>query len=402
MSAPAKAPWPPGALLALAVMSVTMIITWGTLYYGVTLIGPRVMAETGWSKALIYGAFSCAILASGLIAPRMGALIDRHGGRLVLTIGPMVGGLGFLILAYAQSPLIFYAGWIVIGFGMAGSLYDPAFAALARLAGGRARTAITLLTLGGGLASTVFWPLGLWLLERMDWRALCLIYAALNGLLCPLLHALGVGNQKAPIASGDDGAKAEAGSLPAHLRKVGLVLMALIFMAHNLISNGMSVHLTTLMGAIGLTEAEAVWIGTIFGPAQSGGRLVELMLGGAYPVMRLGYASIASMPIALSVLLLGPAAAVLFAVLYGISNGLATIARGVMALNLFGREGYGRTLGVIAAPVVLTKASAPLLFAWLIDIGGPSLALIVMFGCGIAATAALIALGAFAKKAGAG
>jgi hypothetical protein len=402
MSAPAKAPWPPGALLALAVMSVTMIITWGTLYYGVTLIGPRVMAETGWSKALIYGAFSCAILASGLIAPRMGALIDRHGGRLVLTIGPMVGGLGFLILAYAQNPLIFYAGWIVIGFGMAGSLYDPAFAALARLAGGRARTAITLLTLGGGLASTVFWPLGLWLLERMDWRALCLIYAALNGLLCPLLHALGVGNQKAPIASGDDGAKAEAGSLPAHLRKVGLVLMALIFMAHNLISNGMSVHLTTLMGAIGLTEAEAVWIGTIFGPAQSGGRLVELMLGGAYPVMRLGYASIASMPIALSVLLLGPAAAVLFAVLYGISNGLATIARGVMALNLFGREGYGRTLGVIAAPVVLTKASAPLLFAWLIDIGGPSLALIVMFGCGIAATAALIVLGAFAKKAGAG
>jgi MFS family permease len=342
------------------------------------------------------------MLASGIAAPRVGALIDRHGGKLVLTIGPIIGGAGFLLLAYAHNPAVFYAGWIVIGIGMAGSLYDPAFAALARLSGARARTAITLLTLGGGLASTVFWPLGLWLLERMDWRSLCLVYAALNGLLVPLLHGFGVGNQKAPVSAESGGAAAETGSLPARLRKTGLALMVLIFMAHNLISNGMSVHLTTLMGAIGLTEAQAVWVGTIFGPAQSGGRLVELMLGGAYPVMRLGYVSIASMPVALSVLLLGPSAAILFAVLYGISNGLATIARGVMALGLFGREGYGRTLGVIAAPILATKAVSPLLFAWLIDVGGPSLALIVMFVCGLVATVAVFALGAFARKAGAG
>lgn len=403
MSAATEKPgWPPGAVMALATLSVTMIITWGTLFYGITLIGPRIMAETGWNKTLVYGGFSCAMLASGLAAPRVGTLIDRHGGRLLLTIGPIIGGAGFLMLAYAQNLAVFYSAWIMIGFGMAGSLYDPAFATLARLSGPRARTAITLLTLGGGLASTVFWPLGLWLLERMDWRGLCLIYAALNGLVVPLLHHFGVGNQKAPLAADGAPARVETGSLPAHLRKTGLALMVLIFMAHNLISNGMSVHLTTLMGAIGLTEAEAVWIGTIFGPAQSGGRLVELMLGGAYPVMWLGYVSIASMPVALSVLLLGPSAAVLFAVLYGVSNGLATIARGVMALGLFGREGYGRTLGVIAAPILATKAVAPLLFAWLIDTGGPSLALMVMFGCGLAATAAVFALGVFARKAGAG
>ncbi len=85
---------------------------------------------------------------------------------------------------------------------MAGALYDPAFATLARLSGSRARSAITILTLAGGLASTVFWPLGLWLLQHMDWRGLCFVYAVLNGLLCAALHAAGIGDGRAPPSTG--------------------------------------------------------------------------------------------------------------------------------------------------------------------------------------------------------
>lgn len=400
-----KPPWPPGAVATLWTLSVTQIIAWGTLYYGITLIGPRIMAETGWSKTLIYGAFSLALLASGLVAPRVGALIDKHGGRLIMTAGSVVGGLGYAMMAVAQTPVVFYAAYIVIGLGMAGSLYDPAFASLARICGSRARTAITILTLGGGLASTVFWPLGLWLLDFTDWRGLALIYAVLNGVLCALLHLLGVSSRRAgaePAAASPQSRPGDAPLIPPALRNRAIALLALIFLAHGLVSNGMSVHLVTIFASLGLSEAEAVSVGALIGPSQSFGRLVELAMGGAYPVMRLGYVAIGSLPLAFAVVIAAGAglAVYLFAFIYGISNGLATIARGVMTLGLLGRENYGRTLGLIAGPSLAAKAAAPIFYAMLIDAFGAGAALWFMLGCGLASLAAVAALSLLLRQVG--
>lgn len=404
---PPKTPWPPGAVRALWVLSVTQIVAWGTLYYGITLIGPRIVAETGWSKTLVYGAFSLAMLTSGLIAPRVGALIDARGGRGVMALGSIVGGLGYALLSVAASPAMVYFAYAVIGLGMAGSLYDPAFASLARLAGGRARTAITILTLGGGLASTVFWPLGLWLLEAMDWRGLCLVYALLNGVVCALLHGAGIASHKAP--PGPPGPKgAQLGDhplIPLGARNRAIALLAVIFMAHGLVSNGMSVHLVTLLGSLGLSEAQAVAVGALIGPSQSLGRLIELGMGGAYPVIWLGYVAIGTLPLAfLLILLAGASLAAVhgFAVIYGLSNGLATIARGVMVLGLLGRDNYGRTLGAIAAPTLAMKAAAPAAFALVIEHFGAKAALAMMLGCGLVSLAGVVALASLARKVAAG
>jgi hypothetical protein len=395
--------WPPAAVGALVLLSITMIIAWGTLFYGITLIGPRIMAETGWSKTLIYGAFSLAMLTSGLVAPRVGAVIDHKGGRGVMALGSVIGGLGYLMLGLSTTPLALYAAYLVIGLGMAGSLYDPAFASLARIAGPRARIAITMLTLAGGLASTVFWPLGLWLLLFMDWRSLCFVYAALNAIVCAALH-FALSPEKAPSAPAGGASGSAHGSAPAALRGKVIALLALVFMLHGLVSNGMSVHITTLLAALGLTEAQAVAVGTLIGPSQSAGRLVELALGGAYPVLRLGYVATGVLPLAFTALLFAGAAVAgvfAFAVLYGISNGLVTIARGVMVLGLLGRENYGRTLGAVAAPTLAAKALSPMAFALLIDGAGAPVALGVMAACGLAAFAAVVALGAMLRRAGA-
>jgi hypothetical protein len=393
--------WPPGALRALAVLSVTQIIAWGTLFYGITLIGPRIVTETGWSKTLLYGAFSLAMLSSGLVAPRVGGWIDARGGRGLMAAGSVVGGLGYVLLAFAYSPAMLYLAYAVIGIGMAGSLYDPAFASLARIAGPKARTAITMLTLGGGLASTVFWPLGLWLLSFMDWRGLCLVYAGLNGIICAALHAIGVSARKAPPAAPGQIAGSLGGTAPQALRGKVIALLALVFMAHGLVSNGLSVHITTLLGALGLSEAQAVTVGTLIGPAQSAGRLIELALGGAYPVMRLGYVATGLLPVSFAALALGGAAAsvVAFAVFYGLSNGLVTIARGVIVLGVLGRENYGRTLGAIAAPTLAAKSLSPMAFAVLIDWMGAGFALAVMAVCGVIAFGGMVALGAMLARA---
>jgi hypothetical protein len=388
---------------AIVVLSITMVIAWGTLFYGVTLIGQRVMAETGWSKTLIYGAFSLALLVSGLAAPRIGAMIDARGGRLVMTMGSLVGGLGYAILGVTDSIFMLYLAYAVIGLGMAGSLYDPAFAALARICGSRARSAITILTLAGGLASTVFWPLGLWLLEFMDWRGLCFVYAALNGVVCAVLHMIGVSSDRAPAAEGGAARTGDLPLIPPALRNRAILILALVFMSVGIVSNAVSVHLVALMGSLGLSETEAVAMGVVFGPAQSAGRLIELMLGGAYPVMRLGYVSVGLMPLAFGLLLAaGGAAGVIyaFAVGYGLANGLTTIARGVMVLGLLGRENYGRTLGAIAAPTLVAKAATPTAFALLIDSFGAQAALWTMFGLSLASLAAVGWLGALVRRSG--
>lgn len=396
------AEWPPGAVRALAVLSVTMIITWGTLFYGITLIGPRIMAETGWSKTLIYGAFSLAMLMSGLIAPRVGGWIDQHGGRGLMVLGAVIGGLGYVLLAIAHSPPMLYLAYAIIGVGMAGSLYDPAFASLARIAGPKARTAITMLTLGGGLASTVFWPLGLWLLSFMDWRALCLVYAVLNGVVCAALHFVGITTERAQTAATGQAVGSATGTAPPARRAKVIALLALVFMAHGLVSNGMSVHITTLLGGLGLSETQAVTVGTLIGPAQSAGRLIELAFGGAYPVMRLGYVATGLLPMSFAALAFGGAAiaVVAFAVLYGLSNGLVTIARGVIALGVLGRENYGRTLGAIAAPTLAAKSLSPMAFAVLIDWMGAGVALGVMAACGLVAFGGMVVLGVMLARAG--
>lgn len=398
------ADWPQGAARALAVLSVTMIITWGTLFYGITLIGPRIMAETGWSKTLIYGAFSLALLASGVIAPRVGGWIDRHGGRGLMALGAVIGGLGYALLAIAQTPQILYLAYAVIGVGMAGTLYDPAFASLARIAGPKARIAITMLTLGGGLASTVFWPLGLWLLSFMDWRGLCLVFAALNGVICAVLHFIGISSEKASAAMPGQMTESANGKAPEAMRGKVIALLALVFIAINVVSSSMSVHLVALMGSLGLTEAQAVSIGMLIGPSQSAGRLIELMLGGAYPVMRLGYVAVGFMPLSFAILLAAGGvlwAVYAFALTYGLSNGLVTIARGVLVLGLLGRENYGRTLGAIAAPTLAAKSMSPLAFAVLIDWMGAGFALGVMAACGMVAFGGMLALGVMLKRAAA-
>jgi Major Facilitator Superfamily len=387
------------ALRALIVLSISQIIAWGTLFYGMTMLGTRIRAETGWSSTLVYGGFAFAMLVSGLAAPKVGAAIDARGGRGVMAAGSLVGASGYAVLAVSYHPLVYVFGWLLIGLGMAASLYDPAFATLARYAGTRSRRAISTLTLAGGLASTVFWPVGLWLLGFLDWRMVALIYAALNGVVCAALHRFGLppDSQRAalnaPVAVPSNDNHDASASAPAHLRNTILICLTLSTMFHGLITNAMSVHLIAALDGMGLTETQAVAAGALIGPSQTLARLVELMLGGRYPVILVGLISTGLMPAAFGMLFAGAfglTAVTVFAVLYGASNGLLTIARGVIPLTLLGREGYGKTLGKIAGPTLAAKSSAPLLFAVCAAAFGTTTTLSIMAGLSVVSFSAML------------
>ena len=87
---------------------------------------------------------------------------------------------GLIGVGLAPSLPFYLLAWALIGIGMGTGLYDAVFAALGRLYGSEARGPITNLTLFGGFASTICWPLSAFMIDHVGWRSACFIYAALH------------------------------------------------------------------------------------------------------------------------------------------------------------------------------------------------------------------------------
>jgi hypothetical protein len=249
---------------------------------------------------------------------------------------------------------------------MGAGLYDAAFAALVRLYGRDSRQAITGITLIAGFASTVGWPLSSLLEAQLGWRGACLGWAALHLLLGLPLNAL------LPRAAAPAGAVAvaPAGAAPATAPVSGSApgpwvapLLALLFAMLGFVSTAMAAHLPGLLQAAGATLAVALLGGSLIGPAQVAARLVEFgLLRRVSPLVSARLATLTHPAGAALLLVLGPAAALPFALLHGAGNGLLTIVRGTLPLAVFGAAGYGARQGWIALPGRLLGALSPWLF----------------------------------------
>lgn len=359
---PAARRWP-----VISALGVVMIFTWGSTYYLMTVLALPIAADTGWSLGSITGALSAGLLVAGLASPCVGRMIARHGGRPVLAAGCALIGAGLAVIAIAPALWVFWAGWLILGLGMAAGLYDPAFASLGRLYGAEARRAITLLTLWGGFASTVCWPLSALMLDLWGWRGVATAYAAIHlfGTLPLVLAAIpresGGGRTAMPTA--------QRAALVGRERVV-FGLMAGMLVVNGLIVVNISTWLFAFLQAQGLSFAAAVALGTLIGPAQVGARVLE-MAGRErhHPIWTLVAAMVAiAVGLLLLALDLGVAGAAL--VLYGGGNGLFSIARGGLPLAVFGSPRYPEVMGRLARPYLLAQAAAPVLGAWLISVAG--------------------------------
>jgi MFS family permease len=350
----------------VAALSVTQIVSWGSLFYAFSVLLGPIERDTGWPRSSIVGAFSLSLLVTGLASVPAGAAIDRFGGRVVMSIGSIIAVVALLLLTQAGSIALFYACWLAIGIAAAMLLYEPAFAVLYRTFA-EPRKAVTALTLTAGFASTIFWPLTHALVARLGWRDTVLALAVMNGLLCLPLHAFALPGRAALAPRRVPGASKAAirdRGWRAFLRMRPFWLLALAFTAYMLPFAVLSVHLIPLLQEKGFSGADAVLLAALVGPMQVAGRIAEFTVGRRFATQRVGMLAIAALPLAIAVLALAPAGAgavVVFVVLYGASNGVVTIVRATLPAELFGREHYGALNGALAAPVILTRAAGPLL-----------------------------------------
>ena len=149
----------PGSRTVVASLAFTQIASWGGIYYAFAVLLPSIAQSLGNKPTLVYGALSWSLLVAGLAATPVGILLDRHGGRPVMMAGSALAAAGLACLSLANNLPWLYLAWTVLGLAMAMTLYDAAFATLNRKFPAQARPLISTLTLFGGLASTLFWPL---------------------------------------------------------------------------------------------------------------------------------------------------------------------------------------------------------------------------------------------------
>jgi MFS family permease len=350
-------------------LSVTQIITWGSLFYAIAVLIAPVEREFGWSRDAIVGAFSLAMVCSGFAAFPVGVLIDRFGGRHVMGGGSVLAAAMLAVLSDTHSLTAFYATWIGLGLAMGAVLYEPAFAVITASFGATARKGITVLTLAGGFASTVFWPLTQELIAALGWRQALLVLAALNLVVCVPLHLWclpRVAAHKSPAAVIVTPNKAP------HMRDIVLtrqfLLLAAAFTANMLAFSAISIHLIPLLNERGFAMADAVWLAAIVGPMQVAGRIAEYTVGARFRATRIALLAFMALPVALCVLRyagLHWGLVLLFVALYGASNGIMTIVRGIIPAEIFGRERYGAVNGALAAPVLASRALGPLIAAFI-------------------------------------
>jgi len=367
----------PAAIPARAVicLGLTQLVNWGVSFYLISNFGPAMQAELGWSVAQVYGGFSLAIVVMAAASPMAGHAIDRWGGPRVMPAGSVLVALGCALLAAAHTALPYYAAWVVLGVGMRLTLYDAAFATLARIGGPGARRAMSQITLFGGLASTVMWPVGQLLAQWLGWRGAVLAYAVFSLLILPLYLALPRGR----YAAGAEQAAERPGlaRTPADQR-LAQGLYALIAMLANFLTAANATHLIAMLTGLGLAASAAVGISALWGIGQVSARLLELLFGGRLHPLMLNLATTAVMPLCFVAGMLAghPVAAALYAGLYGACNGLLTITRGTLPLALFDYRVYGALVGRLLVPGFLLTAAAPVAYGELIAWQGPRAAMV--------------------------
>src|SRR3984893_1670096 len=303
----------------------TQTLAWASSYYLPAILADPIGHDLGVSANWIFAAFSAALVISALLGPRVGRQIDLFGGRPVLCASNLTIAAGLILLGVTTSIPVLLLAWLLLGIGMGFGLYDAAFAALGRIYGDAARGPITGITLMAGFASTVGWPLTAFGLDHIGWRDTCFAWAAAH-----LLIGLPLNFFMLPKIAGTKTAAAKAVKPHSPIDRT-MILLAFTFAAGWTVTGAMAAHMPRILEAGGATAVQAVAAGALFGPAQVFARILEATLLKRYHPLVSTRLACLTHPIGAAILsVAGGGAAGVFAVFFGMGNGILTIARGTL------------------------------------------------------------------------
>jgi MFS family permease len=388
--------------LLVATLAASETTAYGVLAYAFGVFLVPMQQELSWSRTALTGAYSLAIIVSGVAAIPVGRWLDRHGARALMTTG--AGAASLLVLAWAQvSDLaVFYAIWVGIGLAMAAVLYEPAFAVIAswyRDPAERNR-ALLGLTVIAGFASVIYVPLTGWLVQTHGWREALMVLAGLLAVLTVVPNATLPSRRPDQLdRPADDQGTVPVGidepagvPLRQALEDRALWWLAAALVAATLATTTVTVHLVAYLREQHYSAAfAATWTG-LLGAGSVGGRILVTVLGRRWQLATVTAVVFAVQALAVALLLgvPGPAGVVGFVALFGLGVGLISLARAALVADLYGVAAYASINGVLALPLTLARAAAPVAAAALhTATGSYRLVMVAVALCSLVASLAM-------------
>ncbi len=378
----------------VAALAITETVSYGILYYAFSVYIEPLEVTFGWNRAEVSLALSIGVLVSGLLTIPVGIWLDTHSARGVMTIGSIIGALGFAAFSQVTTLWGLYLVWGLLGVAMAAVFYDPAFVVATKWLPNERSRAIAWITLTAGFASTIFLPLTTWLFETYGRINSQLILAAILAVVTIPLHALVL--RPAP-KNNTDNTKVHASTTddaPDVLRDRSFWLLTIGFSLAGIAAYGSRVHAIPLFLDLEMSPAFAATAAGIIGGMQVFGRAIYIPLS-SYLKTRI--------TVILLFLFHGLATLLLylfpnqfgvwsFVALSGAAAGALTLIRPVLLGDLYGPEHFGRINGYASIGQLLAITAGPLAAGALYTASNQSYdsALIVFTViCGVAALAIL-------------
>ena len=356
-----------GWYIAVA-LSITETVSYGVMFYAFSVFIKPMEDTLGWSRSELTGGFSLALLIAAAMAVPVGYWLDKHGARLLMTVGSI--GATILVLMWSQVTTLneFIIIWILMGLCYAAVLYEPAFAVLATWFVRKRGTAMAIVTFVAGFASTIFIPLSDALLVAFGWRQAILILGIVLGAVTIPLHIFVLRRRPADLGLTPDGEPITHQSKRAPTINFGAVLksrffwiLTLAFSLSTLSMAAVRVHFIPLLISIGINPSTAAVASGSIGIMQVMGRLLFAPIERRFSSKTMVIGVFMLMTVSLSILLFGgsPWLIIAFIVLYGMAVGTLTLARPLIVADVYGATFYGRISSVMTIFLGLSLTIAP-------------------------------------------
>src|SRR6201995_3178063 len=139
-----------------------------------SLFFPPILSEFGWDRGVTAGAFSAGFVASGIVSPLIGRLMDRAGPRAVMEIGVVLVAAGLLLAPLTSQPWHLYLTiGVLVGAGSVCLGYSGQSLFLPNWFNRRRGLAIGLAFAGVGIGSVTLLPWVQHLIKQTGWRTAC-------------------------------------------------------------------------------------------------------------------------------------------------------------------------------------------------------------------------------------
>ncbi|MBO4204826.1 MFS transporter [Micromonospora echinofusca] len=377
----------------VAALAVTQTVGYGTLYYAYAVLLAPMATDLGTSTATVTGALTASVLAGAGMSVPVGRWLDRHGGRALMTVGSLVATV--LVLAWSQVQTVWQLYAVMIGVGATGAmvLYEPAFAVIVSwFDAPRRDNALLAVTVVAGFASTIFLPLTGLLVARLDWRTALVVLAVTHGAVTVPLHAAAV---RRPSRGLSHHGKRRSVSARAATGDPGFWLLVAAFVAHAAATSMMVVHLVGYLTGRGHPAIFAATVTGLLGVLSVTGRVVLTVARRFAPLTTVvavifGIQAVAAA--ALPVVATSRAGAVVAVVAFGLGFGVSSLAVPALLVDRYGTAAYGSIAGVLALPVTVSRATAPLAAAALLSVAGDHLLLpVAVAACSVVAALGILA-----------